>query len=317
MTEHTIIVPVDMADERLDKVVASLLGLSRGRVKEIIAEGSATVGGVAVRSSGKAVAGTVISVKVDDIDEDLAPDPNVNFDIVYEDADVIVVDKPVGVVVHPGSGRSMGTLANGLLDRYPEIEGVGQKDRWGIVHRLDRDTSGLLVVARTQPSYDALIDMMRNRTITRRYLAGAAGLFTNTKGTIDAPVGRDPSNPTRMNVERTGREAITHYRRLAQWTDRNASLLSVTLETGRTHQIRVHMRAIRRPILGDGGYGRRGLIGDPGRPWLHARQLSFDHPTTNRTIDFVSQLPSDLSASLDTLGTPDIGDRIDIDGTAI
>jgi 23S rRNA pseudouridine1911/1915/1917 synthase len=159
--------------------------------------------------------------------------------------------------------------------------------------------------------------MMRNRTITRRYLAGVAGLFTNTKGTIDAPIGRDPSNPTRMSVERAGREAITHYRRLAQWSERNASLLSVNLETGRTHQIRVHLRAIHRPILGDGGYGRRGLIGDPGRPWLHARQLSFDHPTTNRRIDFVSQLPSDLSASLDTLGTPDIGDRTDIDGTAI
>jgi 23S rRNA pseudouridine1911/1915/1917 synthase len=317
MTEHTIIVPVDMAGERLDKVVATLLDLSRGRVKEIIAEGSATLDGVAVRSSGRAVAGTTISVKVDDIVEDLAPDPNVTFDIVHEDADIIVVDKPVGVVVHPGSGRSMGTLANGLLDRFPEIEGVGQENRWGIVHRLDRDTSGLLVVARTQPSYDALVDMMRNRTITRRYLAGVAGLFTNTKGTIDAPIGRDPSNPTRMSVERAGREAITHYRRLAQWSERNASLLSVNLETGRTHQIRVHLRAIHRPILGDGGYGRRGLIGDPGRPWLHARQLSFDHPTTNRRIDFVSQLPSDLSASLDTLGTPDIGDRTDIDGTAI
>lgn len=317
MTEHTIIVPVDMAGERLDKVVATLLDLSRGRVKEIIAEGSATLDGVAVRSSGRAVAGTTISVKVDDIVQDLAPDPNVTFDIVHEDADIIVVDKPVGVVVHPGSGRSMGTLANGLLDRFPEIEGVGQENRWGIVHRLDRDTSGLLVVARTQPSYDALVDMMRNRTITRRYLAGVAGLFTNTKGTIDAPIGRDPSNPTRMSVERAGREAITHYRRLAQWSERNASLLSVNLETGRTHQIRVHLRAIHRPILGDGGYGRRGLIGDPGRPWLHARQLSFDHPTTNRRIDFVSQLPSDLSASLDTLGTPDIGDRTDIDGTAI
>jgi 23S rRNA pseudouridine1911/1915/1917 synthase len=317
MTEHTIIVPVDMAGERLDKVVATLLDLSRGRVKEIIAEGSATLDGVAVRSSGRAVAGTTISVKVDDIVEVLAPDPNVTFDIVHEDADIIVVDKPVGVVVHPGSGRSMGTLANGLLDRFPEIEGVGQENRWGIVHRLDRDTSGLLVVARTQPSYDALVDMMRNRTITRRYLAGVAGLFTNTKGTIDAPIGRDPSNPTRMSVERAGREAITHYRRLAQWSERNASLLSVNLETGRTHQIRVHLRAIHRPILGDGGYGRRGLIGDPGRPWLHARQLSFDHPTTNRRIDFVSQLPSDLSASLDTLGTPDIGDRTDIDGTAI
>jgi 23S rRNA pseudouridine1911/1915/1917 synthase len=120
-----------------------------------------------------------------------------------------------------------------------------------------------------------------------------------------------------MSVERAGREAITHYRRLAQWTDRDVTLLSVALETGRTHQIRVHMRAIGRPILGDGAYGRSGVIGDPGRPWLHARQLRFHHPTRDLTIDLVSQLPSDLAASLDTLGIPDIGDRSDIDGTAI
>ncbi|MEN8239523.1 MAG: RluA family pseudouridine synthase [Actinomycetota bacterium] len=317
MTDHVFTVPVEMAGERIDKVIATLLDLSRGRVKEIIDEGSATVDGVPVRSSARAVAGTSISVDVQDTDQSLEPDPSVEFSIVHEDADIIVVDKPVGVVVHPGSGRSMGTLANGLLDRFPDIEGVGQRDRWGIVHRLDRDTSGLLVVARTQRSYDHLVDMMRKRAITRRYLAGVAGIFTNTKGTIDAPIARDPSNPTRMSVERSGREAITHYRRLAQWTDRDVTLLSVTLETGRTHQIRVHMRAIDRPILGDGAYGRRGLIGDPGRPWLHARQLTFDHPTQDLIIDLVSQLPPDLTASLDALGVPDIGDRSDIDGTAI
>jgi 23S rRNA pseudouridine1911/1915/1917 synthase len=211
----------------------------------------------------------------------------------------------------------MGTLANGILDRFPDIEGVGQEGRWGIVHRLDRDTSGLLVVARTQRSYDRLVDMMRERTITRRYLAGVVGAFTNTTGTIDAPISRDPSNPTRMSVERAGREATTHYRRLAQWTERDVTLLSVVLETGRTHQIRVHMQAIGRPVLGDGAYGRRGLIGDPGRPWLHARQLTFGHPTQDRTMDLVSRLPSDLTASLDTLGSPDIGGRSDIDGSAI
>jgi 23S rRNA pseudouridine1911/1915/1917 synthase len=317
MTEHLITVPVDMAGERFDKVIAVLLDVSRGRAKEIIDDGSATVDGVPVRSGARAIPGTSITVGIPDIDESLAPDASVEFGVVHEDADVIVIDKPVGVVVHPGSGRSMGTLANGLLDRFPDLEGVGQQDRWGIVHRLDRDTSGLLVVARTQRAYDLLVDMMRERAVTRRYLAGVAGTFTNTTGTIDAPIARDPSNPTRMSVERSGREAITHYRRLAQWTDRDVTLLSVMLETGRTHQIRVHMRAIGRPILGDGAYGRRGLIGDPARPWLHARQLTFDHPTQDLTIDVISQLPADLTASLDTLGVPDIGDRSDIDGTAI
>jgi 23S rRNA pseudouridine1911/1915/1917 synthase len=317
MTDHIITMPVDMEGERLDKAIATLLDLSRGRVKEIIDEGLATVDGVPVRSSARAVPGTQISVNVPEIDESLVPDPSVEFDIVHEDADIIVVDKPVGVVVHPGSGRSMGTLANGLLFRFPELEGVGQQGRWGIVHRLDRDTSGLLVVARTQTSYDRLVDMMREREISRRYLAVVAGAFTNTNGTIDAPIARDPSNPTRMNVERSGREAITHYRRLAGWTDRDATLLSVVLETGRTHQIRVHLRAIGRPILGDSAYGRRGIIGDPGRPWLHARQLTFDHPTQDVVVNVVSNLPPDLSASLDTLGDPDIGDRSDIDGTMI
>ena len=317
MTDHVITVPVDLVGERFDKVIATVLDLSRGRVKEIINDGSATVDGLPVRSGARATLGTSISVIVEDIGEDLAPDASVSFEVVHEDGDIIVVDKPVGVVVHPGSGRSMGTLANGLLDRFPEIEGVGQRDRWGIVHRLDRDTSGLLVVARTQRSYDRLVEMMRERSITRRYLACVAGGFTNATGSIDAPIARDPSNPTRMNIDRAGREAITHYRRLAQWTDRDVTLLSVMLETGRTHQIRVHMRAIERPILGDSAYGRRGIIGDPGRPWLHARELTFDHPTQDLTIDLVSQLPSDLSASLDTLGDPDIGDRSDIDGTAI
>ena len=317
MTQHTVIVSDDLAGERIDKVIAVSLNLSRARVKEIIEEGSAAISDEPVRSGARATPGTVIRVEVSDIEAHLAPDSSVPYDVVYQDADVIVVDKPVGVVVHPGSGRSMGTLANGLLARYPELEGVGQEDRWGIVHRLDRDTTGLLVVARNQVTYDRLVEMMRKRAITRRYLALVAGPFTNTTGTIEAPIARDPANPTRMHLDRSGREAITHYRRLAQWIDRDASLLSVTLETGRTHQIRVHMRAIDRPILGDGAYGRRGVIGDPGRPWLHARELVFTHPMQGHPLRFVSDVPMDLSASLDTLGVPEVGERSDIDGAAV
>ncbi len=317
MTRHSIIVPSDLGGERVDKVIALLLDLSRGRVKEIMNSGEATIDGSPIRPGMRAIAGKEISVEVPDGEDHLAPDPSVPFDVVYHDADIIVVDKPVGVVVHPGSGRSMGTLANGLLSRYPELEGVGQQDRWGIVHRLDRDTSGLLVVARTQHAYERLVEMMRGRSISRRYLTAVAGVFTNTTGTIEAPIARDPSNPTRMAVLRSGREATTHYRRLAQWTDREVTLLSVLLDTGRTHQIRVHMRAIGHPILGDSAYGRRGIVGDPGRPWLHARQLTFRHPTHEGMVDVVSRLPEDLSASLEALGVPDIGARNDIDGTTI
>jgi 23S rRNA pseudouridine1911/1915/1917 synthase len=234
--------------------------------------------------------------------------------VVHVDDDIIVVDKPAGVVVHPGSGRSTGTLVNGLMARYPDIVGVGQADRWGIVHRLDRDTSGLLVVARSDVAYERLIEMMKSRAVSRRYLTVVQGLFTNTLGTIEAPVGRDPQNPTRMHVTRSGRSARTHYRRLADWGLRDASLLSVDLDTGRTHQIRVHLRSIGHQILGDSAYGRRGVIGDPGRPWLHARDLSFKHPTTGDHLGFVSRLPDDLSDSLAVLGEPANGELVDVGG---
>jgi len=312
MTTHTVVVPADLAGVRADRVIAEVLELPRSHVRSIIDAGGATRGGVPVKPSEKLSADTSLIVEVLTEIVGLSPDSAVTFPVLYEDRDIIVVDKPIGLIVHPGSGNVMGTLANGLLSRYPEIEGVGQVDRWGIVHRLDRDTSGVMVVARTQVAYDRLVEMMRSRTITRRYLTAVAGTFTNTTGTIDAPIGRDPENPTRMGVARSGRPAVTHYRRLAQWFDREATLLSVTLETGRTHQIRVHMRAIDAPVLGDSAYGRRGVVGDPGRPWLHARQLSFPHPTDGGPIDMVSELPTDLCHSLDELGSPDIGERADI-----
>jgi 23S rRNA pseudouridine1911/1915/1917 synthase len=179
---------------------------------------------------------------------------------------------------------------------------------------LDRDTSGLLVVARTNQAYDRLIEMMKAREVSRRYLSIVQGTFTNTVGTIDAPIGRDPQNPTKMHLARMGKPARTHYRRLAEWTSRDASLVSVTLETGRTHQIRVHLRSISHPIIGDRVYGRRGVIGDPGRPWLHARELAFEHPATGEPLVFVSELPLDLSDSLVSLGEPASGEIVDVNG---
>ena len=235
----------------------------------------------------------------------------------HEDDDVLVVDKPIGVVVHPTSDRSTGTLVHGLVERYPDIRGVGQEGRWGIVHRLDRDTSGLLVVARTHDAYAALTDMMRSRQVHRRYLALVDGVADATTGTIEAPIGRDPKNPTRMKLDRSGRPAVTHYRRLAEWERPQTALLSVELETGRTHQIRVHMQAIDHPIIGDRAYGKPGTLGDPGRPWLHARHLRFRHPVRDSEVDIVAPLPSDLVDSLDALGEPILGLRADTDGSEL
>lgn len=299
---------------RADKAIAAALGLSRGVARSIIDAGAATVDNEPLGATTKLPTGTHIVVIVPDTDVPLAPDTTVPFTVLYEDASLCVVDKPVGVVVHPGSGRAEGTLANGLLARYPEIEGVGEQDRWGIVHRLDRDTSGLLVVGRSQAAHAALTDMLRHHAIERRYLTAVKGSFTNTTGTIDAPIGRDQGNRTRMAIAKGGRAAVTHYRRLAGWTLRDTSLLSVTLETGRTHQIRVHMRAIDHPIIGDNQYGRGGVIGDPGRPWLHARQLTFDHPISGDRVDVLAPLPPDLSDSLVALGEPDLGEIVDING---
>jgi len=317
MTTSIIVVPTDLAGSRADKVIAASLGLSRGEARSIVDAGDATVDDRQVKASEKLGEGVVLAVVVPVLDTALVPDPDVPFSVVYEDESLAVIDKPVGVVVHPGSGRSQGTLANGLLARYPEIQGVGQQERWGIVHRLDRDTSGLLVIARTNDAYEALTAMLKEHTIDRRYLAGVQGSFTNTTGTVDAPIGRDPYNRTRMYVAKDGREARTHYRRIAGWDLRDVSLLSVTLETGRTHQIRVHMRAIDHPIIGDGAYGRAGVVGDPGRPWLHARQLTFTHPISGDSVDEVSNIPQDLSDSLAALGEPDTGLLVDIDGAPL
>ncbi|MEE8456432.1 MAG: RluA family pseudouridine synthase, partial [Acidimicrobiia bacterium] len=284
MTTLDVTVPDDLDGERADKILAVTLGVPRSVVREIIDIGDATVAEIPVKPAQRLRAGAVIRARMPDPATDLVPESDVPFTVVHEDESILIIDKPPGIVVHPGSGRRSGTLVNGLMDRYPDIIGVGQQDRWGIVHRLDRDTSGLLVVARTEATYGTLVEMMKARTVSRRYLSVVHGRFTNTIGTIDAPIARDPRNPTRMYLSRSGRPARTHYRRLAQWEARESTLLSVTLETGRTHQIRVHMKSIGHPIIGDGVYGKRGVTGDPGRPWLHAKQLGFEHPTTGKPV---------------------------------
>lgn len=314
MTRRAIEVSEAHDGDRADKTIAVMLDISRSVARSIIEAGDATIAGNPVHVSDRLHTGDIVDTVAPPPDAPIEADGTVDFAIAYEDASVIIIDKPVGLVVHPGSGRTKGTLAHGLLAKFPELEGVGQKDRWGIVHRLDRDTSGLLVVARTDDAYGALTDMMRSRSIRRRYLTLVRGVFTNTTGTIDAPISRDVANRTRMRVAKEGRPAITHYRRLATWAHRDVSLLSVVLETGRTHQIRVHMRAIDHPIVGDPAYGRTSIAGDPGRPWLHARQLTLEHPVSGETIDIISPLPSDLIDSLAMLGGPDEGDLVDVDG---
>jgi 23S rRNA pseudouridine1911/1915/1917 synthase len=289
----------ELAGERVDKVVSVVAQVSRRVARELVEAGKVLIDGTTAAPRDRVEGGERISIE---IPERAALQPeDVPFDVLYEDDDIAVIDKPAGVVVHPGAGVVGGTLAAGLLHRWPGIRGVGAEDRWGIVHRLDRDTSGLLVVALEQDAYETLTEAMAHRRISRTYLALVEGTFQFPSGTVDAPIGRDPRRPARRSVQRDGRPARTHYRRLAGWTD--TSFLEVHLETGRTHQIRVHLSSIGHPVVGDVTYGGR-----PGRRvWLHASSLSFAHPVSGEQISVTSPLPEDLRGVLDALGEPEIG----------
>lgn len=298
----TFEVPEDLDGERLDRVVAVLGRMSRAEAKARLDEGLVDVDGAVVPGKTRVLAGSTVAFPPLEAPVGLLAEPVV-FDVLYEDDDVVVVDKPAGVTVHPGAGRSAGTLAAGLLHRYPEIEGVGEAGRWGLVHRLDRETSGALVVARTSTAHAALSDALRRREVSRRYLALVQGTFSLPRGTVEAPIGRDPNRPRRRALVPTGRHAVTHYRMTEQWDPPSVALLEVTLETGRTHQIRVHLAGIGHPVLGDRLYGGRDPIPVP-RLFLHAAELSFDHPRTGRRITVDAPVPSDLASVLDSLGDP-------------
>jgi 23S rRNA pseudouridine1911/1915/1917 synthase len=226
-------------------------------------------------------------------------DPAVEVPVVYEDPHLVVVDKPAGLVVHPGAGRDTGTLVNGLLARYPEMAGVGQPDRPGVVHRLDKGTSGLLVVARSSEAYDVLVARLAARDVERRYWTLVWGRVEVPTGEIDAPVGRAARDRTRMAVTLQGRPALTRYdvqRRFVRPVE--VTELACRLATGRTHQIRVHLASIGHPVVGDARYGgARASLPAP-RPALHAQHLAFAHPITGEALSFDSPLPADLRALL-------------------
>jgi 23S rRNA pseudouridine1911/1915/1917 synthase len=233
---------------------------------------------------------------------ELPPQPEpVEFTVLHADDDVVVLVKPAGLVVHPGAGHRDGTLAGGLLHRYPEIAGVGEPMRPGIVHRLDRDTSGLMVVARSPRAYAALTAALAAREIERRYVALAWGRFDARRGTIDAPIGRSATRRTRMAVREAGKDARTGYEVTRQYEHPVCALVECRLETGRTHQIRVHLAAIDHPVVGDGTYGGDRNPLRPGRPFLHAHALALTHPTTGEHLEFSDPLPPELAAVLTAL----------------
>ncbi|MDQ3677581.1 MAG: RluA family pseudouridine synthase [Actinomycetota bacterium] len=284
----------ESAGERLDVLLAEALG-SRSRAQRLIVDGRVLVDGEKVRKNHRVGGGEQIAVD-DSAQASDAPDadaPVASFGVAYEDEHLIVVDKPAGVVVHPARGHREGTLAQALAGRS-----AGGEDEWraGIVHRLDRNTSGLLVVAKSDDVHRGLKAELAARRMQREYLALVEGRPPARSGTIEAPIGRDRRARTRMSTNSEApKPAITHFeieRALAQ-----ATLLRVRLQTGRTHQIRVHLQAIGHPVCGDPEYGRAGLYGLD-RQFLHAARLAFDHPVTGEALDVSSPLPADLAAAL-------------------
>jgi 23S rRNA pseudouridine1911/1915/1917 synthase len=293
-------VPAALDGERIDRVVSLIADISRSDATKLIADGGTEIDGSVV-TSGKSrlKEGQTVVVDLDKIPVPVLPGPDASvvLDVVYVDDDIIVINKDAGVVVHPASGHGNGTLVNGILALYPEVATVGQPGRPGIVHRLDSGTTGMMVVARTQRAYDSLVAALQEHEVGREYLALAWGHFDSPTATVDAAIGRHPRDPMKMAVVNSGKWARTHLEVQETFNDPvDVTLVQCTLETGRTHQIRVHLGAVGHPVVGDSMYGgaRSALVAP--RPMLHARRLTLIHPGSGEEMTFEAQLPADMAA---------------------
>jgi 23S rRNA pseudouridine1911/1915/1917 synthase len=300
LPDLTVEVPPDAAGERLDRFLSGLPVVgSRAAAERLLSKGGVRVNGAREPKSHRLVPGDVLDVTVPErLPSALEPE-QLDLRIAFEDDSLLVVDKPAGIVVHPSAGHASGTLVHGLLGH--EVAGGEEAERPGIVHRLDRDTSGLLVVARSDEAHRRLQQLLRQRKIVREYLALVRGRPRSRRGRIEAPIGRDRHDPTRMSLDTdTPREAVTNFEIVE--TMRRHALLRVALETGRTHQIRVHLAAIDLPVSGDPTYGLGGDLGLE-RQFLHAARLAFPHPMTGEPVEAESPLPGDLEAALEEART--------------
>jgi 23S rRNA pseudouridine1911/1915/1917 synthase len=310
--ELSLTIPLEQAGQRLDQALAALLpDYSRSRLKTWIESGEVRVDGATMRPRDKVFGGETVLLKAVLPQETRAAPQDIPLVLVHEDKHVFVVDKPAGLVVHPGAGNPDLTLQNALLALDPKLAAL---PRAGIVHRLDKDTSGLLIVARTLPAHTALVRMLGDRDVHREYEAICRGVMT-AGGTVDAPIDRHPTDRVRMAVREGGRESVTHYRVIKRF--RSHTHVRVHLETGRTHQIRVHLAHAGFPIVGDRVYGGRltlpkgaseavrTALREFPRQALHAARLKFDHPVTGKAVECVSLLPADMRGLLDLLAAED------------
>lgn len=283
--------------DRIDKFIANNVdGITRSQVKKLINAGSVKVDGRIASPATSISPGQYIEVIFEDDPIDIQPE-DIPIDIIYEDEDIIVVDKPTGLVVHPGAGHNSGTLVNALLSKYPGINRVGSADRPGIVHRLDKDTSGLLVVAKNNNAHSNISTQISDRKVDKRYISLVKGHMTDKEIFIEAPIARDPNNRKKMAIVEKGKYALTGVKVLE--SIKEFDLLEIKLLTGRTHQIRVHLQSIGFPIVGDPIYGVNHT--SITRQFLHSQFLEFSHPNSGKIVQFKSDLPYDLQAFLDLI----------------
>lgn len=296
-------VPEGLAGERADTALARLLGMSRSKVARLIESGDVSIDGILCGKSDRLIGGSWLHIQLPDVPTPVVnAHPGVRLKILYEDDDLVAVDKPVGVAAHGSPGWSGPTVVSLLESQGIRLASSGAAERQGIVHRLDAGTSGVMVAAKTAQAYSDLKRQFKERTTRKQYDAVVQGHLDPSRGTIDAPIGRDRRHDYRFAVVRDGRTAVTHYDTVDAF--HYASLVSIRLETGRTHQIRVHMSAMRHPCVGDTTYGadpqlakRLGLA----RQWLHAVSLTVQHPATGEDLTFNSEYPADLQSALDIL----------------
>lgn len=301
---RTLSVPEGVAGERIDSALTRVLGLSRTAVVKLLDDGEITTNGKAMQKSDRVVASQVIEVLMPaPVNTDPIPlTPLEGLTIVYDDADLVVIDKPVGCAAHPSPGWMGPTVVGALMAAGYTISTSGPAERQGIVHRLDVGTSGLMIVAKSDKAFHVLKDAFRNRTVEKVYHALVQGHMDPTTGTIDAPIDRHPKEDHRFAVMATGKESITHYEVMEFY--RGVSMVKIELETGRTHQIRVHFSALHHPLVGDTTYGADPVLAKSlgmSRPWLHAAELRFAHPITGEALSFSAPYPADLTRSLGLL----------------
>jgi 23S rRNA pseudouridine1911/1915/1917 synthase len=302
--QRRVPVPDGLDGERLDAALSRMFGLSRARAAELISAGDVLVGGQTAAKSDRVPAGEWLDVTLPPppVPLQVRPEAVPGMTIVHEDDDIIVVDKPVGVAAHPTPGWTGPTVLQGLLAAGHTVATSGAAERQGIVHRLDANTTGLMVVAKSERAYSVLKQAFRDREIDKRYHALVQGHPDPLRGTVDAPIARHPAGDGRFAVVSDGRASVTHYDTIEAF--RAASLIEVILETGRTHQIRVHMSAIKHPCVGDRLYGSDPVLAAHlglNRQWLHAVRLGFAHPSDGHRVEYSSPYPADLASSLEIL----------------